>query len=55
MDKRYNVLQDILLERNAINNRPTQPTLKKYKTGDIIDEEKSVRWNKEEVERLKKD
>lgn len=55
MDKRYNVLQDILLERNAINNRQTQPTLKKYKTGDIIDEEKSVRWNKEEVERLKKD
>lgn len=54
MDKRYNVLEDILLERNAINNRPKQPTLKKYKTGDIIDEEKSVRWNKEEVERLKK-
>lgn len=55
MDKRYNVLKDILLERNAINDRRTQPTLKKYKAGDIIDEEKSVRWNKEEVERLKKD
>lgn len=54
MDKRYNMLKDILLERNSINNKQRQPTLKKYKTGDIIDEEKSVRWNKEEVERLKK-
>lgn len=47
-------LKEILLERNSINYKQRQPTLKKYKTGDIIDEEKSVRWNKEEVERLKK-
>ena len=47
-------LKEILLERNSINYKQRQPPLKKYKTGDIIDEEKSVRWNKEEVERLKK-
>ena len=28
-------------------------SFKKVKTGDVLDEEKSVRWNREEVERLK--
>ena len=28
-------------------------SFRKVKTGDVIDEEKSVRWNREEVERLK--
>ena len=28
--------------------------LRKYKVGEVIDEEKSVRWNREEVERLNK-
>ena len=34
---------------------PCKPSenFRKVKTGDIIDEEKSVRWNREEVERLK--
>lgn len=32
--------------------RPTKPNSKRPKDGEIIDEEKSVRWNREEVVRL---
>ena len=31
--------------------RPTRPNSKRPKDGEIIDEEKSVRWNREEVVR----
>lgn len=31
--------------------RPTKPNSKRPKDGEIIDEEKSVRWNREEVVR----
>ena len=31
------------------------PEFRKLKPGDVIDEEKSVRWNREEVERLNKE
>lgn len=33
--------------------RPTKPNSKRPKDGEIIDEEKSVRWNREEVVRTK--
>lgn len=33
-------------------NFSCKSTLKLYKTGEIIDEEKSVRWNREEIVRL---
>lgn len=32
--------------------RPTRPNSKRPKDGEIIDEEKSVRWNREEAVRL---
>lgn len=35
--------------------RPTRPNSKRPKDGEIIDEEKSVRWNREEVVRRQKD
>lgn len=34
--------------------RPTRPNSKRPKDGEIIDEEKSVRWNREEVVRRQK-
>lgn len=34
--------------------RPTKPNSKRPKDGEIIDEEKSVRWNREEVVRRQK-
>lgn len=34
--------------------RPTRPNSKRLKDGEIIDEEKSVRWNREEVVRRQK-
>ena len=34
--------------------RPTRPNTKRPKDGEIIDEEKSVRWNREEVVRRQK-
>lgn len=37
-----------------IENLSCRPDFKKPKTGDIIDENKSVKWNREEVERLQK-
>ncbi len=45
-------LKEILLERNMINEEKITPTLKKYKFNDVIDEEKSVKWNREEIKRL---
>lgn len=45
-------LKEILLERNMINGEKITPTLKKYKSDDVIDEEKSVIWNREEIKRL---
>ena len=39
----------------AAQNMSCKPgeNFRKVKTGDVIDEERSVRWNREEVERLK--
>lgn len=31
--------------------RPDEDKFPKYKTGDVIDEDKSVKWNREEIER----
>lgn len=43
---------DIVTEWNTVMNMRCKPKdLQKYKEGTVIDEEKSVRWNREEVER----
>ena len=39
---------------NEYINFSCKPKNRKYKTGDIFDEDKSVRWNREEVERRNK-
>lgn len=39
---------------NEYNNFSCKPKNKKYKIGEIIDEDKSVRWNREEVDRRNK-
>ena len=36
-------------------NLPEIPSFKKLKIGTIIDEDKSVKWNREEVERINKE
>lgn len=36
---------------NEYNNFSYKPKNKKYKIGEVIDEDKSVRWNREEVEK----
>lgn len=43
---------EIVVEFEAYQNMSCTPTdVKKYKEGTIIDEDKTVRWNREEVER----
>ena len=44
-------LQKLYDMANEYCNFSCTPSNKKYKAGEIIDEEKSVRWNREEVER----
>ena len=45
-------LYEIRKDLEEMANMPCKPNWKKPRTGDVIDEEKSVRWNREEVERL---
>lgn len=43
---------EIVVEFEAYQNMSCTPTdVKKYREGTIIDEDKTVRWNREEVER----
>lgn len=47
-------LYDIRKDLEEMANMPCKPNFKKPRIGDIIDEDKTVRWNREEVERLQK-
>ena len=47
-------LYDIKCDLEAMANMSCKPSFKKPKNGDVIDEDKSVKWNREEVERLQK-
>ena len=42
---------DILTSWDIMNTMHTRPSYSKLAEGTVIDEEKSVRWNREEVER----
>lgn len=42
---------DILTSWDKMNSMPTRPSYPKLAEGTVIDEEESVRWNREEVER----
>lgn len=42
---------DILTSWDIMNSMPSRPSYPKLAEGTVIDEEKSVRWNREEVER----
>lgn len=44
----YNITDDLI----NISKMSCKPTTKRPKTSDIIDEDKSVKWNREEVTRL---
>ena len=45
-------LYDIKCDLEEMANMSCKPSTTKPKTGDIIDEDKSVKWNREEVVRL---
>lgn len=45
-------LYDIKCDLEEMENMPCKPPLPKPRTGDVIDEDKSVKWNREEVIRL---
>ena len=47
-------LYDIKHDLEVMANMSCKPSWKKPKTDDVIDEDKSVKWNREEVERLQK-
>lgn len=40
---------DILTSWDIMNSMPSRPTYPKLAEGTVIDEEKTVRWNREEV------
>lgn len=45
-----NTWEEIVVEFEAWANMSCKPVnMKKYRTGDVIDEDMSVRWNKEEI------
>ena len=48
-------LYDIKCDLEAMANMSCKPSFKKPKNGDVIDEDKSVKWNREEVTRLQND
>ena len=45
-------LYDIKRDLEEMVNMSCKPSYIRPKTGDVIDEDKSVKWNREEVERL---
>ena len=47
--------EEVFNKYKAAINHSTIPELKKYKEGYIFDEDKSVKWNKEEVVRRNED
>lgn len=52
----YKDIEDIRRDfhNNVYAPKKTMPSVKKVKEGFIFDEEKSVKWNREEVERINK-
>lgn len=44
-------IDELIYLSNQYTDFSCKPSYKKYKEGTIFDEEKSVRWNKEEVEK----
>lgn len=51
MKKKTVTLENLYELANEYDNFSCKPQLGKYRVGTVIDEEKSVRWNREEVER----
>lgn len=47
--KNVRELDDIRRDLEAMYKMPCKPDFSKPKTGDIIDEDQSVRWNREEI------
>ena len=47
--------EKIVEEWTAWENMSCKPKTKRIKEGTVLDEDKSVRWNREEVERLNKE
>lgn len=45
-------LYDIRCDLEEMENMSCKPSYRKPKTGDVVDEDKSVKWNREEVIRL---
>lgn len=48
-------LKDLLDELNDINNMNCKPRFKRLKDNEVLDEDKSVRWNKEQVQKNHED
>lgn len=47
-------LEDIMRDLVAMDNMSCKPRIRRPRTGDIINEDNSVKWNREEVVRLQK-